>query len=109
MKQYEVFISNSTDSGQWINAKGEELEIPNPAGVAPILCVIDTKGEYKYRLFDKNSGIPLCLSFREQEKERVIKDVAYKINTHIKTPQALTDTISAYAESMQGYKTNNHA
>jgi hypothetical protein len=111
MKKHKVFIPYGTESGEWLTLKGEPVNIPNSAGLKPIICTLKISAfgdsnEYRYRLFDKDSGIPLCLSFRKQDKEQVIKDIAYKANTYIKTPEALADTVSKYAESMAGYKTN---
>ena len=109
MKQYQVFIPHGTDSGEWVTLKGQPLDIPNSAGLKPIICTLKIgafreKNEYRYRLFDEVSGISLCLPFRKETTEGAIKDIAYKIKTHLKTPEALRLIVSDYAEKMDGYK-----
>jgi len=110
MKQYKVFIPHGTDSGEWVTLKGQPLDIPNSAGLKPIICTLKIgafkeQKEYRYRLFDEVSGISLCLPFRKETTEATIKDIAQKIKAYLKTPDALANTIADYAEKMQGYKT----
>lgn len=111
MKNYKVFIPHGTDSGEWVTLKGQPLDIPNSAGLKPIICTLKVSAfkeskEYRYRLFDEGSGISLCLPFRKETTEDTIKDIARKIKTHLTTPDSLAITIADYAEKMQGYKTN---
>ena len=109
MKQYQVFIPHGTDIGEWVTLKGKPVNIPNKAGLKPILCTYKIgafreQNEYRYRLFDEDSGISLCLPFRKETTKGAIKDVAYKIKTYLKTPEALRLIVSDYAEKMDGYK-----
>lgn len=111
MKNYKVFIPHGTDSGEWVTLKGNPVNIPNKAGLNPIICTLKIgafkeQKEYRYRLFDEGSGISLCLPFRKETTEAAIKDIARKIKTHLTTPDSLATTIADYAEKMQGYKTN---
>lgn len=106
MKNYKVFIPHGTDSGEWVTLKGQPLDIPNTAGLKPVICTLKESKEYRYRLFDEGSGISLCLPFRKETTEATIKDIARKIKTHLTTPDTLAATITDYAEKMQGYKTN---
>ena len=111
MKNYNVFIPHGTDSGEWVTIKGKPLDIPNSAGLKPIICSLKIgafkeQKEYRYRLFDEVSGISLCLPFRKETTEATIKDIARKIKTNLTTPEVLATTIADYAEKMQGYKTN---
>lgn len=104
MKNYIVFNAECTDSGEWVTLRGSEVDIPNNVGLKPIMCISKDKSEYKYRLYDKESGIPLCLSFRKEATEATIKDVARKIKANLTTPEVAAKTIANYAETMRGYK-----